>query len=100
VRAPRVTKEHHVDAGEGDADGYYDYYYAYHEYEIDFGDRRYGARVYDDETEVAFIHTAPSRRVADRNLTDLRLVLEVLRPRGVSEVRMLGRGGGYERVEL
>lgn len=47
----RVT--HHIDAGERDAMGYYDYYYAYHIYEIEgqLHDQRVHvrARSYDDE---------------------------------------------------
>ena len=70
-----VTKKHFVDHGERDADGYYDYYYAYWEYGVHLADRHYGGR------------------------DDLRAVLDVLRPEGVTELRMLGRSGGYERVE-
>ena len=97
---PHVTKEHHVDAGEQDADGYWDYYYAYHEFEIDFGDRCYGVRVYDDEEHVGYVHTPPSPRRAERNYDELRAVSQALRPEGVTELRMLGGSGGYERVEL
>jgi hypothetical protein len=94
VTTSRLTKKHFVDHGERDADGYYDYYYAYWEYGVHLADRHYGVRVYDDETEVAFVHTAHSR-----SRDDLRAVLDVLRPEGVTELRMLGRSGGYERVE-
>lgn len=99
MATPRVRKEHFVDHGERDADGYYDYYYAYWEYEIAFGERRYGVRVYDNEN-VGFVVAAPSPRRADRNPEELAAVLDMLRPEGVREIRMLGGGGGYERVEL
>jgi hypothetical protein len=94
---PCLTKEHFVHHGERGTDGFY---YAYWEYQIELGERCHGARVYDDESDVAFVHTAPSPRRADRNLDDLAVLLDVLRPEGVSEIRMLGRSGGYERVEL
>ena len=100
MATPRVRKEHFVEHGERDAEGYYDFYYAWWEYEIEFGDRRYGVRVYDDQSEVAFVNTAPSPRRAERNLEELAAVLAILRPDGVREIRMLGGSGGYERVEL
>jgi hypothetical protein len=99
VTTPQLTRQHFVDHGERDADGFYDYYYAYWEYDIEIGDRHYGARVYDDEPDVAFVHTPPSPRSADRNVDELALVLDALRTAGVTEIRLLGRSGGYERVE-
>ena len=102
MKAPSVSKQHYIDRGTPGADGYYDYYYAYHEYVIDFGDSQYGVRVYDDEAEVGYVNQPPSPRVAERNYEELRHVLAALRPDGVTELRMLGgsRSGGYDRVDL
>jgi hypothetical protein len=63
VGSPRMRKKHFVDHGERDAEGYYDFYYAYWEYEIEFGDRRHGVRVYDDQNDVAFVNNAPAPTV-------------------------------------
>ena len=74
MTAPRVTKQHFIDAGEPDADGYWGFYYAYHEFEIRFGARLYGVRVYENESTIGFVHTAPSPRRAERSPGELRAV--------------------------
>jgi hypothetical protein len=74
-------RNHFVDHGERGAEVYYDFYYAYWEYEIEFGEQRYGVRVYDDE-EAAFVVTARSPHRTDRNPEELAAVLDILRAGG------------------
>ncbi len=95
VNARLVRKEHIVDAGEQDAAGRYDFYYAYHAYEVVVEDRRYDIRVYDDEPAVGYADVPPATPSAV-TAHELRLVLEVLLSDGVNELHKLGASGAYE----
>lgn len=53
----RVEKEHFVDAGEKDAEGYYDYYYEGDNYTITFDDVIYHTRIYIDEPWLLFFQS-------------------------------------------
>jgi len=44
-----IQAEHHVDAGEKNANGYYDYYYAYTDFVVELNGLRAGFRLYDNE---------------------------------------------------
>ena len=52
----KIEKEHFIDAGEKDAEGYYDYYYEGDTYEIALQDVSYSGRCYiDSPTEFSFL---------------------------------------------
>jgi hypothetical protein len=78
-----------------DADGAYDY--RYWDYDLDVGGRQYGARVYRDEPECAYVAIAP-RPVDPEQHGDLRAIAAFFRERG-AELYVIGRSGGYEPVE-
>jgi hypothetical protein len=99
---PKVSKEYKDDRGERVAEGFYDYTYTYWEYSFDFGDRRYRARIYTDEPQIAAVvglgatetrwSEAPTdpylRAIADHLESDV----------GRVEISILGPSGGYDSV--
>ncbi len=51
----QVECTHHIDAGEQDADGFYDYYYEYDIYRFTLGDQCLVARSYSDTSTQASV---------------------------------------------
>jgi hypothetical protein len=101
----QVQTTRHVDAGEPDADGFYDYYYEYDVTVFSAGSLSLVARSYTDAPhEAHFLRIEAGSR--HRQLTDedmkSPLVIEAttyLRAQGKSDINWLsGRGNGYEAV--
>jgi hypothetical protein len=86
-----VSKEYFEDLGTRDQDGYYDYAYRYWVYEFDLDGRRYGAKVYTDEPEAAYVMDLDSSRPRQYD-ADLRVIAEYMRD-DANVTTIMGLGG-------
>jgi hypothetical protein len=91
--APKITREYCEDLPDDPAlEG--EWAYRYWEYVFDFGHGRYRARVYTDESDVAYVLEleGPIRE------EEVALIARRLEDEGVREVQMLGPSGAFEPV--
>lgn len=101
----KIEKRHEIDAGEKDANGYYDYYYEYDDYLFSDGSLSILARSYSDSPEeVSFraVLEEEKRRMIEKKDMQSPLFEEAvnhLKGEGKSDIQILTEGG-YERVNL
>lgn len=101
-----VETSHHIDAGEQDADGLYDYYYEYDVYRFIDGEATLVARSYLDEPDAAHLlrieEAGVGRLLAQADLARplVSQALDHLRQLGKRKLSWLsGRGDtGYETI--
>ena len=90
---PQVECSHHIDAGEQDADGFYDYYYEYDIYRFTLGGLSLVVRSYSDTCEQASVlrleEAGKSRPLQPKDLKNplLQQAREHLQSLGKQELR-------------
>lgn len=103
--AMKVEKTHRVDAGEKDAQGYYDYYYEYDDYLFSNPSQTVFARSYSDSPkEVSFRTITEGNRQraierADMDLPMLKEAVDYLRSEGKREFQLLTELG-YAAIDI
>ena len=98
----KVTKEHQIDAGEKDAEGYYDYFYEYDIYTFTENGKKLIARKYTDDETAHFlrIKSGGKERMLmkeDLETSFISKAIQHLRNEGIEEVEYLANSG-YERI--
>ncbi|MDQ8205874.1 hypothetical protein [Pelagicoccus sp. SDUM812003] len=98
----KVTKEHKIDAGEKDSEGYYDYFYEYDIYTFTENGKKLTARKYIDDETAHFlrIENEGEERILTKEDLETSFIseaIEHLRNEGIEEVEYLANSG-YERI--
>ncbi|BET66207.1 hypothetical protein ASA1KI_11250 [Opitutales bacterium ASA1] len=97
-----VTKSHHIDCSEPDADGCYDYYYEYDLYRFSEAETVLVARHYFDDPDAHFLRVEEGgviRMVSEGDLRGslVRMAIAHLEKEGIKDIRYLG-SQGYAKI--